>query len=148
LANSPTKKLQLIIVFGLNILTCICSGIKTQYLAQLANRADFTWATFDIFAWVTVEFFLMIVCGTIPTLHSLLIAIQSTTEALKNAFSRGIRGDLSDSLGDEDLGIEKRDVARGNEQVTIGRLATRKPFEGSNAQGSRSSEYLFGDLGI
>lgn len=134
-------------MFGLNILTCICSGIKTQYLAQLANRTDFTWATFDIFAWVTVEFFLMIVCGTIPALHSLLIAIQDNIEALKNAFSRGVKPDMKGNTSDEDFGIGKRSVARDDEQVTIGRLATRKPG-GNNAQGSRSSEYLFEDPGI
>ncbi|KAI7781893.1 hypothetical protein LA080_014074 [Diaporthe eres] len=125
LANSPIKKLQLTIVFGLNILTCICSGIKTQYLAQLANRTDFTWATFDIFAWVTVEFFLMIVCGTIPTLHGLLIAIQSTTEALKDACSCGTRGVSTGNTGDEGLGIEQKDMARCDEQVTIGKMATQ-----------------------
>ena len=52
--------------------TCICSGIKTSYLSQLGNRTDFTWATYDIFAWVTAEFFLVIVCGSIPTLRPLL----------------------------------------------------------------------------
>ncbi|KAK7718337.1 hypothetical protein SLS64_002286 [Diaporthe eres] len=145
LANSPIKKLQLTIVFGLNILTCICSGIKTQYLAQLANRTDFTWATFDIFAWVTVEFFLMIVCGTILTLHGLLIAIQSTTEVLKDTCSCGTWGNSNGNTGDGGLRIEQKDVARCDEQVTIGRMATRKPGW-DNAQGGRSSECLFQDL--
>ncbi|PMB63505.1 hypothetical protein BM221_010610 [Beauveria bassiana] len=72
LTNKTTEKMQLTIVFGLNILTSICSGIKTQYLAELANRTDQTWATYDIFVWVTGELFLIIVCGTIPTLHAVL----------------------------------------------------------------------------
>jgi len=41
-------------------------------LSELANREDFTWATYDIFAWVTAELFLIIVCGSIPTLKPLL----------------------------------------------------------------------------
>ena len=65
---SRVKKVQLSIVFGFNILTSICSGIKTQYLVELGNRTDFTWATYDIFMWVTAELFLMVFCGTIPTL--------------------------------------------------------------------------------
>jgi hypothetical protein len=52
--------------------TCICSAIKTSYLSQLPNRTDFTWATYDIFTWVTAEFFLVIVCSSIPTLRPLL----------------------------------------------------------------------------
>ncbi|KAF4956735.1 hypothetical protein FSARC_11503 [Fusarium sarcochroum] len=62
LNSSPTEKMQLTIVFGLNILTSICSGIKTKYLVELSNRIDQTWATYDIVVWVTAELFLMIVC--------------------------------------------------------------------------------------
>lgn len=56
--------------------TSICSGIKTSYLSQLANRKDFTWATYDIFVWVTAEFFLVIFCGTLPTLKPILNFIR------------------------------------------------------------------------
>jgi len=70
------EKTTLSIVFSLNILTSICSGIKTSYLSQLANRTDFTWATYDIFAWVTAEFFLLTVCGSIPTLKPLLNLVR------------------------------------------------------------------------
>ncbi|KAF4622798.1 hypothetical protein G7Y89_g14226 [Cudoniella acicularis] len=52
--------------------TSIISAIKTSYLSQLANRTDFTWATYDIFAYVTAEFFLITVCGSLPTLKPLL----------------------------------------------------------------------------
>lgn len=85
LSNTTTEKIQLTIVFGLNILTSICSGIKTQYLAELANRTDQTWATYDIFVWVTGELFLMIVCGTIPTLHTVLIWFRSAAGSIKSA---------------------------------------------------------------
>jgi hypothetical protein len=38
---------------------------------QLSNRTDQNWATYDIFAWITAELFLVVVCGTVPTLHPL-----------------------------------------------------------------------------
>ncbi|KAM3503972.1 hypothetical protein MY11210_008517 [Beauveria gryllotalpidicola] len=85
LTNKTTEKIQLTIVFGLNILTSICSGIKTQYLAELANRTDQTWATYDIFVWVTGELFLMIVCGTIPTLHTVLTWIRRSADSFRSS---------------------------------------------------------------
>lgn len=50
----------------------ICSAIKTSYLPQLADRVDITWTTFYIFVWTTSELFVIIFCGTIPTLKSVL----------------------------------------------------------------------------
>ncbi|PHH92082.1 hypothetical protein CDD83_9018 [Cordyceps sp. RAO-2017] len=72
LNNSTREKVQLTTVFGLNILTSVCAAIKTGYLVELDNRADQTWATYDIFVWATCEQFLMIVCGSVPTLHVVL----------------------------------------------------------------------------
>lgn len=77
------RRVQLSIVFGLNMLTSVCSGIKTQYLVELANRTDQTWATYDIFAWVTAELFLIIICGTVPLLYPLLVAIRSYNSRVK-----------------------------------------------------------------
>ncbi|KAK7919996.1 chp3 [Apiospora marii] len=87
LQNKTAERIQLSIVFSLNILTSICSGIKTQYLAELANRDDLTWATFEIFAWVTAELFLMIVCGTIPTLYPLLRGMRLVVLRLSSKWS-------------------------------------------------------------
>lgn len=81
---SRLQRIQLCIVFDLNILTSICSGIKTQYLAELGNRTDQTWATYDIFAWVTAELFLLVVCGTVPTLYPLLRGIQSLLSLIRS----------------------------------------------------------------
>lgn len=106
------QKMQLCIVFGLNILTSICSGIKTQYLADLSNRTDQTWATYDIFACVTVELFLIIVCGTVPTLHPLLCTIQLVASAIKKRI-------LSK------LGREGDDSPNEVQVLTIGRARVR-----------------------
>ena len=81
---SVLQRIQLCIVFGLNILTSVCSGIKTHYLAELGNRTDQTWATYNIFAWVTAELFLLVVCGTVPTLYPLLRWIQSLLVVIKS----------------------------------------------------------------
>lgn len=81
---SVTEKVQLSIVFGLNILASICSGIKTQYITHLFNRADFTWSTYDLFVWITAELFLIIVCGTIPTL---LVSVRRLASIVRDTMS-------------------------------------------------------------
>lgn len=103
------QRIQLCIVFGLNILTSICSGIKTQYLAELGNRTDQTWATYDIFAWVTAELFLLVVCGTVPTLHPVLRAVQSSLVFL----TRKVKPRSPPSEGDP---------KQGDEVLTIGKI--------------------------
>ena len=114
---SMIEKIQLCIVFGLNILTSICSGIKTQYLAELSNRTDQTWATYDIFAWVTAELFLIIVCGTLPTLYPLLRAIQSIISSLKTKVS-------SNPSNTDDQGNNS------SELLTIGKIRVRSRRRG------------------
>ncbi|KAF9883254.1 hypothetical protein FE257_003810 [Aspergillus nanangensis] len=66
------ERVQLSTIFALNILTTICSAVKTSYLRQLANRSDFTWGTYNIFTWNTGELFVIIFCGTVPTLKPVL----------------------------------------------------------------------------
>jgi hypothetical protein len=86
-------------------LTSICSGIKTQYLAELGNRTDQTWATYDIFAWVTAELFLLVVCGTVPTLYPLLRGIQSLLVSIKSKVLRSAEDQNSLRESDEVLTI-------------------------------------------
>ncbi|KJZ78499.1 hypothetical protein HIM_01890 [Hirsutella minnesotensis 3608] len=88
LENTTAEKVQLTLVFGLNILTSICSGIKTQYLYELANRTDQTWATYDIFVWVTGELFLIIVCGSVPTLLVVLGWVRNAINTVKRQRSK------------------------------------------------------------
>lgn len=109
---SVLQRIQLCIVFGLNILTSVCSGIKTQYLAELGNRTDQTWATYDIFAWVTAELFLLVVCGTVPTLHPLLHMIQSLLIFIRGKIRR------RDCSSDEVL-------KPSDEVLTVGRIRMR-----------------------
>lgn len=108
---SRLQRIQLCIVFGLNILTSICSGIKTQYLAELGNRTDQTWATYDIFAWVTAELFLLVVCGTVPTLYPLLRGIQSLLVSIKSKVLRSVE--------------DQNPLRESDEVLTIGQLRQR-----------------------
>lgn len=111
---SRTKKIQLSIVFGFNILTSICSGIKTQYLVELGNRTDFTWATYDIFMWVTAEVFLMVFCGTIPMLnpiyHGLSRLYGRTVTAMSSSARKGGAGYILEEEHDHELsgGVQVR----------------------------------------
>ncbi|KAH6644813.1 hypothetical protein C7974DRAFT_28274 [Boeremia exigua] len=124
---SMLQRIQLCIVFGLNILTSICSGIKTQYLAELGNRTDQTWATYDIFAWVTAELFLLVVCGTVPTLYPLLRAIQTALAFVRDLVARRPRS------GEEPL-------TQHDEVLTVGKIRMRMQREMTevSSDGSRS----------
>ena len=84
---SILERIQLSIVFGLNILTSICSGIKTQYLVELSNRTDPTWATLPIFIWVTIELFLIVVCGTLPTLQPVMTLCRTLVSSIASRVS-------------------------------------------------------------
>lgn len=102
---NQTEKIQLSIVFALNILTSMCSAIKTSFLSHLANRQDFTWATYDIFVWVTAEFFLLIFSGTLPTLKPIVdivrrlsVRAQSDGQSSRLSLSRSGQGHRSTYL--------------------------------------------------
>jgi hypothetical protein len=116
LRTGTLEKIQLSIVFALNILTSICSGIKTQYLAALANRTDLTWATFDIFAWVTAELFLMIVCGTIPTLHPLLLFVRRVVGSLSGSGRSEVRDEV---VGREGMELGEVKVMAGGKRLSV-----------------------------
>jgi len=128
------QRIQLCIVFGLNILTSVCSGIKTQYLAELGNRTDQTWATYDIFAWVTAELFLLVVCGTVPTLYPLLRGIQSFLTVIWSKVGR------RSSLSEEILKQPDEVLTVGKLRVRMRRESTMLPSEESQSE-AQSDNY-------
>jgi hypothetical protein len=139
------EKATLSIVFALNILyaepalsqskqvansdcrTAICSGIKTSYLSQLANRSDFTWATYDIFAWVTAEFFLITVCGSIPTLKPILNFFRGRhgSRYWRSSYTRHT-GDSMPVSDQVQLHSFRRDGVKSQATVSNSETATRK----------------------
>ncbi|KAI0594613.1 hypothetical protein F4775DRAFT_426977 [Biscogniauxia sp. FL1348] len=68
---SVRKRIGLGFLLGGGVLSGICASIKTQHLVSLAARFDLTWETFDLYIWTGSEIFLIIVCGSIPTVKPL-----------------------------------------------------------------------------
>ncbi|KND90706.1 hypothetical protein TOPH_04624 [Tolypocladium ophioglossoides CBS 100239] len=137
LNSTMTEKVQLSIVFGLNILTSICSGIKTQYLANLADRTDLTWATYNIFISVTVELFIMVVCGSVPTLHLILTVFRTAT---------GSAGSKATPHSTRKTGIKThglhREVDTELSEMTHMHVKTKTTIERGRIHGSESVDHL------
>ncbi|KAI1404835.1 hypothetical protein F4819DRAFT_503417 [Hypoxylon fuscum] len=68
LRMSVRKKVGLTLLLSGGMLSAICAAIKTYLLHTLEHRVDYTWATFDLQVWGFTEIFLIIVCGSVPTL--------------------------------------------------------------------------------
>lgn len=143
LNSTTTEKVQLTIVFGLNILTSICSGIKTQYLVELANRTDQTWATYNIFVWVTGELFLMIVCGSIPTLHMVLTFFRSAASSVKSRATPN----SSRKTGTR-THVSERETHTELSEMTHMHVMTKTTIERGHVSGSESVDHLVDEKGI
>lgn len=97
------------------------SAIKTSELSQLANREDFTWATYNIFTWNTAELFLIIFCGTLPTLKPIMdlamrIGLWARHETSQQSSAPGFRFSAVS---------RKQENKGGNESDTEGILMVR-----------------------
>lgn len=68
---SLRKRIGVVFLLGCGVLSGVCAAIKTANLVALAARSDLTWETFKLYLWTSSEIFLIIVCGSIPTLRPL-----------------------------------------------------------------------------
>ncbi|KAI0836396.1 hypothetical protein F5Y06DRAFT_305367 [Hypoxylon sp. FL0890] len=68
---SLRKKIALVVLLSGALFSGICAAIKTSQLVHLAARSDFTWGMFGIHVWTGTEIFVIILCGSIPTLSPL-----------------------------------------------------------------------------
>lgn len=68
---SVRKRVSLILLLSAGIFSGVCSAIKTAQLSSLTSRSDLTWETFSLYLWTGAEIFLIIVCGSLPTLKPL-----------------------------------------------------------------------------
>lgn len=68
---SVRKRISLILLLGAGVFSGVCSAIKTDQLNSLTSRSDLTWETFSLYLWTGAEIFLVIVCGSLPTLKPL-----------------------------------------------------------------------------
>ncbi|KAI1759504.1 hypothetical protein GGR53DRAFT_141107 [Hypoxylon sp. FL1150] len=62
------KRIGLIALLGCGMFSGVCAAFKTAQLVSLAARSDLTWETFNLFAWVSAEIFVIIICGSVPAL--------------------------------------------------------------------------------
>lgn len=65
------QRVGLVVLLGVGGFSGVCAAVKASNLASLAARSDLTWATFELYAWASSEIFLIIVCGSIPTIKPL-----------------------------------------------------------------------------
>ncbi|OTA61649.1 hypothetical protein K449DRAFT_465713 [Hypoxylon sp. EC38] len=68
---SLRKKVAVFVLLSGALFSGICAAIKTSQLVHLASRSDFTWEMFWIHIWTGTEIFVIIICGSIPTLSPL-----------------------------------------------------------------------------
>ncbi|KAK4183145.1 hypothetical protein QBC35DRAFT_508616 [Podospora australis] len=69
---SLKKRLSLMAVLGLTIVTGIACAFKTHLSAKLVKQSgDRTWDPYDLYIWAGVEAMLILVCGSIPALRPL-----------------------------------------------------------------------------
>ncbi|KAF4636603.1 hypothetical protein G7Y89_g1493 [Cudoniella acicularis] len=65
------KKIAISVLLGLGMLSGVAAAVKTSESQRLGSQVDFTWEAWSLYAWSTAEYFLNILCGTVPTLKPL-----------------------------------------------------------------------------
>lgn len=113
-SSAKSTHVKLTFVFALNLLTSVFSGIKTKQLAVLGDHNDLTWRYFTVAAWRTSETFLLIVCGTIPTLYPALRGMRSLVQRVK------------EKIFHPELAQNAATRALNPSVLTIGRVAVRR----------------------
>ena len=71
LQMSLQKKITLCILLGLGLVGGTAAIVKTIQIRDLIQREDITWFAFTVYIWASIEVFLNIICGSIPTLSPL-----------------------------------------------------------------------------
>jgi len=67
---SIQKRVALCLLMSAGVLAGICGAVKTSKLPE-SNDLDVTWGTYDLLLWNAAETFLVIICGSLPTLKPL-----------------------------------------------------------------------------
>ncbi|CAK7214121.1 hypothetical protein SEUCBS140593_002076 [Sporothrix eucalyptigena] len=74
------KRIGLIVMFSLGLLTCVISIIRATYLNDTSS--DVTWRLIDPIDWSTAEVSSLIICACVPYVRNLLAEIPFVNEAL------------------------------------------------------------------
>ncbi|KAI1123692.1 hypothetical protein F5Y10DRAFT_251273 [Nemania abortiva] len=61
------RKLILTFGLGLTLLTAGAAAAKSSYIAR--QSSDYTWDLFNVYAWLSTEALLIIMCGSIPSIY-------------------------------------------------------------------------------
>ncbi|MCJ1387113.1 hypothetical protein MMC17_010242 [Xylographa soralifera] len=61
------RRVALCLLMSGGVLAGICGAVKTSKLPE-TDDLDVTWATYDLLLWNAAETFLVIICGSLPTL--------------------------------------------------------------------------------
>lgn len=136
LSLSLSKKLGLCALLGLGLIAGVCGIIKTKFLASLNARSDLTCKsfppqlrkyscshvsgdTFDLFAWSAAEFFVIIVCGSIPPIRPLYEFVFGGKHRGRTGYSQHSYAMDSSLKGDgmsRPVGSSNRDSTRSDDE--------------------------------
>ncbi|KAL8749078.1 MAG: hypothetical protein Q9184_006945 [Pyrenodesmia sp. 2 TL-2023] len=121
-------KIGLCLLMGTTALAAICAIVKTTYLDELANLADFTYATVDLIIWAIVEADVIIIAACIPTLKPFVISVQ-----------KGVQGNEGRSLLDRLRGLRSYGYSRGHRDGSG--YSGRYQKNGHSTDGTSAGEY-------
>lgn len=65
------KRISLVIILSLGIIATICGVVKATSLPLLSAHFDIAWNIYNLIAWVGSELFVLIFCGSVPSLRPL-----------------------------------------------------------------------------
>ncbi|KAJ6032084.1 hypothetical protein N7540_002816 [Penicillium herquei] len=69
------KRLATIALLGLGIVAGSFGIVKVTLLSTLTARSDLTWETYPLYIWTSLEFWMIIICGSIPPIRPLITRI-------------------------------------------------------------------------
>ncbi|CAK7213852.1 hypothetical protein SCUCBS95973_001939 [Sporothrix curviconia] len=126
------KRIGLVIMFSLGLLTCVISIIRATYLNDTSS--DVTWRLVDPIDWSTAEVCSLIICACIPYVRNLLAEIPFVNEALglSSNHSKGYPSnygarsgqDTSIALQTQRTYIQSRNLKAGHGSVSASATAT------------------------
>ncbi|CAK7241919.1 MAG: hypothetical protein STHCBS139747_003392 [Sporothrix thermara] len=152
------KRIGLVVMFSLGLLTCVISIIRATYLNDTSS--DVTWRLVDPIDWSTAEVCSLIICACIPYVRNLLAEIPYISQALglSSNHSKGYPSnygartgqDTSIALQTQRTYIQSRNLKAGHGGVTTGAAAATShhtTIGGGNGDGriraTESTEEIF-----
>ncbi|KAL1889491.1 hypothetical protein Sste5346_008869 [Sporothrix stenoceras] len=136
------KRIGLVLMFSLGLLTCVISIIRATYLNDTSN--DVTWRLVDPIDWSTAEVCSLIICACIPYVRNLLAEIPFVNEALglSSNHSKGYPSnygarsgqDNSIALQTQRTYIQSRNLKGGHGTASNTATVTANPYGNGNGR--------------